>query len=201
MNTAAAKRVAKAAEAQELGIAVAIARGDLMEENRRRMALQRMRARARSNETFSQTNAENFAKLLREMDERDGLRRLILRGNSGIGFEHLCVALALRDHVNRGASGSSEWMERVDGGRIHNGQMEAAIDRRKPLRYALDAAREAVEDQKLMPVAIGVAVFEMTPRKACERAGVTWGGQMAPRICIAITEALDAAGAHMGVVR
>lgn len=201
MNTAAAKRMERAAIAQEEGIQVAIARGDLMEENRRRIALQRMRARARSTESLSQANAENFAKLLREMDPRDGLRRLILRGNSGIGFEHLCTALALRDHVRGETSSSSEMMERVDGGRIHNGQMEAAMDRRRPLRYALDAAREAVEDQKLMPVAISVAVFGYTVRGACDEHGVTWGGQMAPRICIAITEALDAAGAHMGVVR
>lgn len=194
-------RITRAIEAQREGVAVAIARGDLAEETARRRSLTDLERRVRSTEALSQHTAQNFASLLRAMNERDGLRRLIVRGGSGITFEHLRTALVLRDHVNSGASCSTEQMERVDGGTISNGQMEAMMDRRRPLRYALDAACEAVEDQKLMPVAIRIAVHGNTPRGACDKQGVTWGGQMAPRICVAIVEAMDAAAAHLGVGR
>lgn len=196
-----AVRITRAIEAQRAGVAVAIARGDVAEEAARRRSLDNLERRERSAEALGQNTAENFASLLRHMDARDGLRRLIHRGDSGITFEHLRAAFALRDHMNGGAQCSCEVMERVDGGNIHNGQMEAMLDRRRPLRYALDAAREAVEDAKLMPVAIEIILNGRSPRAACDRCGVTWGGQMAPRICIAIVEALDAAAAHIGVAR
>jgi hypothetical protein len=194
-------RLARAAEAQRSAIQMAVAIGDLAEETARRRTLGDLERRERSSEALSVATAQNFAQLVRAMDPRDGLRRLIVRGDSGIGFEHLRAAFALRDHVNGGASCAAEQMERVDGGTVHNGQMEAMMDRRRPLRYALDAARDAVEDRKLMPVAIRIAVYGDTPRGACDSLGVTWGGQMAPRICAAIVEALDAAAAHIGVSR
>jgi hypothetical protein len=79
--------------------------------------------------------------------------------------------------------------------------MEGMIDRRRPLRYAVNAARDAVEDRRLMPVALEIILYERTPRAACDRCGVTWGGQMPDRICKAVVEALDAAAAHIGVSR
>lgn len=80
--------------------------------------------------------------------------------------------------------------------------MEAMMDRRRPLRYALNAARQAVTDQKLMNVAIDEIILDgWPPRTACDRRGVVWGGQMPGRIMTAIHEALDAAAAHIGMAR
>ena len=198
----ASPRMIRAMEAQRAAIDLAAARGDLPEENARRRSLADLERRARRSEAWTSETAAAFAAEVRKLDPRDGLRRLIVRGDSGIGLAHLHTAKALRDHMTGAASsGCGELRERVDGGSIHNGQMEGMIDRRRPLRYAVNAAREAVEDVHLMPVAMEIILYERTPRAACDRCGVTWGGQMPARICAAVVEALDAAAAHMGVSR
>lgn len=194
-------RMARAAEAQRSAIVLAAAKGDVAEEKRATLALSRLEARDARRLRWDAHMAEEFARLVRQMEPTDGLRRLIQRGESGIGLDHLRAAFALRDHMDGSRSGAAEITERVDGGRIHNGQMEGLIDRRRPLRYALNAACDAVTDTRLTAVAIEIIVTGRTPRGACARHGVTWGGQMAPRICAAIVEALDAAAAHVGISR
>lgn len=194
-------RMAAAAEAQRAAIVIAVARGDHAEETARRRSLAEIERRGARRLQWDSHMAQEFTRLVMQLPPNDGLRKLIVRGGSGIGPEHLRAAGALRSHVNGQHGGSSEIMERVDGGRIHNGQMEGLLDRRRPLRAALNAAIDAVEDRRLMPVAIDVIVTGRTVRAACDRHGVTWGGQMAPRICAAIVEALDAAAAHVGIAR
>jgi hypothetical protein len=191
----------RAAEAQTAAILLASARGDQAEAARREASRAEIERRLTRHDRWDAHTASEFARLVRALPSTDGLRRLIQRGASGIGLDHLRAALVLRDHMDGSRSGASEIAERVDGGRIHNGQMEGLLDRRRPLRHALNAAIDAIEDQKLMPVAIEVIVTGRTPRGACDRHGVTWGGQMAPRICVAIVEALDAAAAHVGISR
>jgi len=200
MTAASLKR---AIVAQKSAIELCAIRGDLAEESARRRSLAVLERRTRRAEEWTSESAALFASEVRALDPKDGLRRLIVRGDSGLGLVHIHTAKALRDHMTGagGSSGMNLVAERVDGGNIHNGQMEAMVDRRRPLRYAINAACDAVEDQLLMPVAMGIILFERSPRAACDRAGVTWGGQMPARICKATVEALDAAAAHIGVER
>jgi len=190
-----------AAKAQTAAIELAIAKGDVAEETARRRSLAELERKARRTEAWSSDTAAAFAHAIRQLDPKDGIRRLVQLEHLSIGLAHLHTALILRDHMNGAAHGSAELCERVDGGRVHNGQMEGMLDRRRPLRAACDAAREAVTDDKLMPVAMEVILYARSPRAACDRHGVTWGGQMPGRISIAIVEALDAAAANVGVAR
>lgn len=201
MNAPANSRLARAAEAQTAAILLASAKGDTAEVARREASRADIERKLTRHDRWDAHTAQEFARMVRALPENDGLRKLIVRGASGIGIDHLRAAGALREHMDGSRSGASELAERVDGGRIHNGQMEGLIDRRRPLRAALDAAAEAITDLKLAPVAIEIIVTGRTPRGACDRHGVTWGGQMAPRICAAIVEALDAAAAHIGISR
>jgi hypothetical protein len=194
-------RIARAAQAQREAIDLAVARGDVAEETARRRSLSDIERRQRRTEAWTSETAAAFTKAIRQLDPKDGIRRLVVLQHLEIGLAQLHTALILRDHMNGGASGASELMERVDGGRVHNGQMEGMVDRRRPLRAACDAAREAVTDEKLMPVAMEVILYARSPRAACDRHGVTWGGQMPGRISAAIAEALDAAAANVGVAR
>jgi hypothetical protein len=194
-------RVARAAESQRAAILLAAAKGDLREEAARRRTLTELERRGVRGHQWDAHAAQEFTRMVRALPDRDGLRKLIVRGESGIGLDHLRAAMALRDHMDGSRSGASEIAERVDGGRIHNGQMEGLLDRRRPLRAAMNAAVEAIEDARIAPVAVEIIVTGRTPRGACDRHGVTWGGQMAPRICAAMVEALDAAAAHMGIAR
>lgn len=196
------KRLARAITAQRAAIDLAAARGDVAEEAARVRSLQNLERRARRTEAWTSETAAAFAEEVRKLDHSDGLRRLIVRGGSGIGLAHLHAAKALRDHISGGGSaGCGELRERVDGGAIHNGQMEGLIDRRRPLRYAINAAIEAVEDRLMIAPAMQIILTGRTPRAACDHCGVTWGGRMPDRLCKAIVEALDAAAAHMGVGR
>lgn len=194
-------RIARALQAQSAAIEMAIAKGDVAEEQARRRSRDDLERRMKRTEAWSSETAADFAKAVRQLDPKDGLRRLIVLEHLDIGLAHLHAALILRDHMHKGTSGTSEMMERVDGGRVHNGQMEGMVDRRRPLRAALNAAMEAVEDARLMPVAMEIILNARSPRAACDRCGVTWGGQMPVRISTAIVEALDAAAANVGVAR
>lgn len=194
-------RLQRAALAQRAAILLAAARGDHAEVTRREASRADIERRLTRHDRWDAHTAQEFARLVRALDPNDGLRKLITRGASGIGVDHLRAALALRDHMDGSRSGASEIAERVDGGRISNGQMESLLDRRRPLRAAMNAAVEAITDERIAPVAIEIIVTGRTPRGACDRHGVTWGGQMAPRICAGIVEALDAACAHIGISR
>jgi hypothetical protein len=195
-------RIARAAQAQREAIDLAVARGDVAEETARRRSLSDIERRQRRTEAWTSETAALIAKKIHALDERDGIRRLWKDQHLDIGLPQLNALGAIRQHIDGASIGANaDWLqERVDGGNIHNGQMEGLIDRRSPLRYTLNAAMDAVEDQRLMPVAMEIIMFGRTVRNACDRRGVTWGGQMAPRISRAILEALDAAVAHMGLV-
>ena len=62
----------------------------------------------------------------------------------------LRAGIILREHVEAANAGAVQLMERVDGGNLHNGQMESLCDRRRPVRYAMNAALEAVEDKAVL---------------------------------------------------
>lgn len=191
----------RAIEAQVSAIELASILGNRSEVTRREASLTELRRQQRRGEVWNSETAARYAEAVHSLDPKDGLRRLITRGDSGIGLAHLHTAFVMRDHVSGATSTVAEIVERVDGGKIHNGQMEALMDRRRPLRYAVNAAMDAVADRALMPVAMEIILFERSPRGACDRVGVTWGGQMPARICKAVVEALDAAAAHIGVAR
>jgi hypothetical protein len=195
-------RMTRAAEAQRAGLDMAIARGDLAEEAARRLSLASIERKMNRAEAWTSETAALIAKKICALDERDGIRRLWKDQHLDIGLPQVNALGAIRLHIAGASIGASgDWLqERVDGGNIHNGQMEGLLDRRRPLRYTLNAAMDAVEDQRLMPVAMEMILFGRTARSACDRQGVTWGGQMAPRISKAILEALDAAVANMGLV-
>lgn len=195
-------RIARAAEAQRSALALAIAKGDVAEEAARRRSLSDIERRQRRTEAWTSETAKLIATKIKALPERDGIRRLWRDQHLDVGLPQVNALIEIRLHIAGASIGAiADWLqERVDGGKIHNGQMEGLIDRRRPLRYTLNAAMDAVEDQRLMPVAMEIILFGRTARNACDRHGVTWGGQMAPRISKAILEALDAAVAHMGLV-
>ena len=197
-------RIARAIEAQEAAQAIAIARGDLDEEKRREAALTRLRRRERTSE---RSEADFLAVILRmqraatERGRTPWLAKLAARRSAGLTEAHLRVAMVLREHVEGAISASCELAERVDGGRLHNGQMEGLVDRRRPVRYALNAAAEAITDERLTRPAMTVILRDCSPRAACKRWGVPWQGRMQARVVASIAEALDAAAAHIGVAR
>lgn len=197
-------RIQNAIEAQEAAIALAAARGDLAEEKRRRTALHTLQRRTRSSERTDADFVGTILRMQRSANERgrtSWLAKLAASRRYSLGESHLRVALILREHLEGAMSACSDLHERVDGGNIHNGQMEGLIDRRRPIRYALNAAAEAVEDPRMAPVAMTVIIRDCSPRAACARWGVPWSGRMQPRVAGAIIEALDAAAAHIGVAK
>lgn len=204
MNTAAARRVAKAAEAQQEGIQRAILRGDIREEQARRLSLWRM--------THKQAQAErteaDFTALLARMQTEaarvskvDWLAKLATDPRNGIGDVHMRAAGALREHMEALETGACELKERVDGGKIHNGQMEALCDRRKPGRYALNAAKGAVTDQRLVPGVLAIVIWKRSVPQGLAVCGFAKTGRMHARMVDAIVEALDAAAAHIGIAK
>ncbi|CAB4140990.1 hypothetical protein UFOVP399_59 [uncultured Caudovirales phage] len=197
-------RITRAIEAQRAGVAVAIARGDLMEENRRRLALTRMEAReARAERTVAAFH-ELVERMKTEAAQRGGkawLASYALDPANGIGDHHLRAADAIRDHMEALASGSCEIRERVDGGNIHNGQMEALVDRRRPGRHTLNAAVDAVTDQRMMPGAMAVIIYDRSIPWALAYCGLSKGSRHYGRMVDAIVEALDAAAARLGIAK
>ncbi len=128
----------------------------------------------------------------------DGLVSLLKGETPAITETHFRAALALREHAEAAGTGGGELKERVQGGSIDNCQMEGLCDRRRPMRYALNAACEAVRDQSVLGGAMLVIIEGRSLSHACEVAGISRGkGQT--RIKTAIYEALDAASAHIGI--
>ena len=191
----------RAAGAQRAAILLAAAQGNVAEEAARRRSLDTIERRQKRGTAWDESVARNMLAILHQMEAQDGLRKLIHGGASGITFDHLRAALVMRDHMRASRTGGSEITERVDGGNIHNGQMEGLMDRRRPLRYARNAAVDAITETAIAPAAMEIILIGRTPRSACDRTGVPWGGKVRPRLCRAICEALDAAAAHIGVAR
>jgi hypothetical protein len=193
-----------AIKAQEDAHALAIAMGDMDEEKRRMAALMRLRRQERTSERSEGEFVGVILQMQRSAKQRgrtSWLAKLASDGPVRLSEAHLRTAMILRDHVEGAVSASTAQNERVDGGHIHNGQLEALMDRRRALRYALNAAIEAIEDDRLVPLALMVIIRDCSPRAACTRWGVAWHGRMQGRIVGAIAEALDAAAAHIGVSR
>jgi hypothetical protein len=191
-------------EAQLQAIDCAIARGDLAEEAARQRALEHLRQRARSSERAEGDSLGVILRMQRAATQRgrtSWLAKLASRRSAGLSEAHLRAAMLLREHVEGAISASCELAERVDGGRLHNGQMEGLVDRRSSMRYALNAAAEAITDDRMVRPALTVILRDCSPRAACKRWGVPWQGRMQGRIVGAIAEALDAAAAHIGVSR
>lgn len=197
-------RVSRATDSQRAGLALAISRGDLAEEKRRLLALGRLQAR----EATAERSQADFAALLLRLrvaadrvGQVDWLERLAQEPKNGIGDQHLRAAEALRDHAEALHSGGCEIRERVDGGKIHNGQMEALCDRRRPGRYAANAAIGAVTDQRLLPGVIAIVIWKRSVPQALSYCGFSKSGKMHGRMIVAVVEALDAAAAHIGIAK
>lgn len=198
-------RVERSILMRKQALQLAIVRGMVDEEKRIQIGLIREERRRAAAERSEQ----EFASLLAHM-ERNGMRRggkgwlasYAADPRNGIGDHHMRAAEILRDHVQCMTShGCGEARERVDGGNIHNGQMEGLVDRRRPGRYTLNAAMDAVTDRRLMPGAISVIVWDRSLPWALAYCGITKGSRHYDRMLTAIVEALDAAAAHAGIAR
>jgi hypothetical protein len=136
--------------------------------------------------------------MLDELARKDSFIALAIGAHPSINVEQFRAGWILREHVRGLNGGSRDYVERVDGGFLRNDCMEGLIDRRRPLRYALNAAAEAIEDRALARGAILVIIDGISLRKACAESGISHGkGQK--RIKMAVGEALDAAAAHIGI--
>lgn len=136
--------------------------------------------------------------MLEAMGRKDSFIALAIGERPWINVEQFRAGWILREHVRGLNGGSRDYVERVDGGFLRNDCMEGLIDRRRPLRYALNAAAEAVEDRSVARSAVLVIIDGISLRRACGEAGISQGkGQK--RIKTAVSEALDAAAAHIGI--
>ena len=197
-------RVERAIQAQIEGIDIAVARGDVREEARRRLALYGLRAKKARAERGAEAFSELLARMHKEATRKGSKGWLVSYAadpRNGIGDHHMRAAEILRDHIEALSGGSGDVCERVDGGRVHNGQMEALLDRRRPGRATLDAAREAVTEQELMPAALAIVIWDRSMPWALAYAGLSKGPKQYRRVMVAIVEALDAAAAHAGVAK
>lgn len=130
---------------------------------------------------------------------RDALAEMAAADPPAISAAQFRAGIVLREHVEAANVGAVQVVERVDGGFIGNGQMEALCDRRRPVRYALNAAMDAVADRDVLAGAMAVVIYGKSLREACRVACISEGGKGSARIRDAISEALDAAVAHLGI--
>ena len=194
------------AEAQRAAIELAIARGDTLEEEARKRALASLEQRAKSAQSARDEAIQDAWRLYRETERRRGstdwLAKLGMGHANVLTRAHLAAAQILRDH-ERGADGMSGagLHERVDGGRIHNGQMERLADARRRGRYALNAACDAVERTDTLPGVLMVILDGRSLRDAAVACGASNGGDGTSIIRDGVVQALDAAAAHIGIAR
>jgi hypothetical protein len=207
MSTALARktmqaRLNSAVSAQESAIELSIAKGDVAEEARRKRALVLLRTKTQrvdSDALRTQATAIRMKRKAAQGGKKDWLTELAVGPGAVLSASHLRTADALRDHANPAGACGGELRERVQGGRSHNGQMEAMVDRRRPLRYAMNAAIEAIGDRRMLPGAMCVIVNGRSLAFACDISGISGGGKGQARIKTAIIEALDGAAAHLGI--
>lgn len=204
MTTQAQIRAERAIETQARAVQFAIMTGDRREEIARLLAWRRLKNR----QARAERTQEEFHALLDRLEtsaarrgRTDWLAQLARTPANGIGDHHIRAAECLRDHMEYATSGSAEAQERVDGGRIHNGQMEAWCDRRRPLRRALDASMEAITDERLIRGFLAIVIEMHSVPKALADCGFSKSGKMHKRMVLALIEGLDAAAAHIGVAR
>lgn len=199
-------RIARAAEAQRSALALAIAKGDVAEEAARLRAIARLERRQRSAEAAREAAIQDAWRLYRETERRRGgadwLAKLGMGHANVLTRAHIAAAQILRDHA-RGFAGSigGELRERVDGGKIHNGQMESLTDSRRKGRYAMNAACDAVTRTETLPGVLLVILDGRSLRDAAVCCGVSTGGDGTAIIRDGVVEALDAAVAYLGIAR
>jgi len=198
-------RIARAAQAQREAIQLAIAKGDLVEEHRATLALDRIEKRQRSADNARSEAIQDAWRLYRETERRRGgadwLAKMGMGHANVLTRAHIAAAQVLRDHARGFAgSGSGELRERVDGGNIHNGQMETLTDSRRRGRYALNAACDAVTRTETLPGVLLVILDGRSLRDAAMTCGLSQGGALEV-IRDGVVEALDAAVAHLGIAR
>jgi hypothetical protein len=195
----------RAANAQRAAIEIAIVTGDTLEEAARRRSLASMERKERAADAARQEAIQDAFRLYQETKRSSGkadwLAKLAMGQNAVLTRSHLAAAQVLRDHV-RGiyGLGGAEIQERVDGGSIHNGQMERLIDARRKGHYALSAACEAVELQKILPGVLMVILDGRSLREASFVCGLSQGKALAT-IRNGVLQALDAASAYLGTSR
>ena len=194
------------AKAQRDAIDLAIARGDFAEEQARRRALENIERKQRSADAAKAEAIQDAWRLYRETERRRGgadwLAKLGMGHANVLTRAHIAAAQVLRDHARGFAgSGGGELRERVDGGNIHNGQMEAQTDARKRGRYALNAACDAVERTETLPGVLLVILDGRSLRDAAVVCGVSTGGDGTATIRDGVVQALDAVVAHLGIAR
>jgi hypothetical protein len=201
--------IERAMEAQRAAIALAVAQGDVIEERARVRSLLDMERRARSIETARESmRAETIQDAFRVYREAaqhrgrvDWLAKMGMAENSVLSRSHIAAAQILRDHV-RGGGGlvGCEMQERVDGGSISNGQMERLTDARRQGRYALNAACDAVEPQKILRGVLMVILDGQSLRTAATACELSHGKALGI-IRDGVVDALDAAVAYLGITR
>lgn len=200
-----ARRIERAIKAQEEGIAVAIARGDIAEERRRQDTLDELQRRERSAASAREEAIQDAWRLYRETERvrgsADWLAKMGMGRANVLSRAHLAAAQVLRDHVRAGgAIGCAKLAERVDGGSAHNEQMERLTDSRRRGRYALNAACDAVTRTETLPGVLMVILDGRSLRDAAITCGVSTGGALEV-IRDGVVQALDAAVAHLGITR
>ena len=201
----AAGPIVGAIEAQRAAIEMAIATGDTAEEAARRRSLAAMERKVRAAEAARQEAIQDGFRLYRETQRAQGktdwLAKLAMGEGAILTRSHLAAAQVLRDHVQGGGGlAGAEIQERVDGGSMHNGQMERLLDARRQGRYALNAACEAVEPQKVLRGVLMVILDGRSLREAAIACGLSQGKALAI-IRTGVLEALDAAAAYLGISR
>jgi hypothetical protein len=196
----------RAIEAQREGVAVAIARGDVAEERRRQDALDTLERRERSASNARQEAVQDAWRLYRETERirgsTDWLAKLGMGRANVLTRAHIAAAQILRDHhIGADGMGGGEVRERVDGGNLHNGQMERLADSRRRGRYALNAACDAVKRTDTLPGVLMVILDGRSLRDAAITCGTSTGGDGTAMIREGVVEALDAAVAYLGIAR
>lgn len=199
-------RLARAQDAQRAAIEMAVAVGDLAEETARRRTLSDLERRERSASTAREEAIQDAWRLYRETARlrgaTDWLAKLGMGRANVLTRAHIAAAQVLRDHhLGADGMGGGEVRERVDGGSVHNGQMERLADSRRRGRYALNAACDAVERTETLPGVLMVILDGRSLRDAAITCGASTGGDGTATIRDGVVQALDAAVAYLGITR
>jgi len=210
MSASSAKRAAtainRAISANTAAMDVAVMLGDADAERRCVITLRTLRDRLKQIDRVRDGGQQLAVRVAREGRSRaltrprdDALADLAECSPPVIDAVQLRAALVLRDHIEALGGGAVQTQERVDGGTITNGQMEGLVDRRRPVRYALNAAMDAIEDDQVRSGAMIVILYGYSLSAACNISELAKGGAAVRRIKTAICDALDAASAHLGI--
>ena len=201
----AATAIRRAISANRAAADVAVMVGDVQAERSYETAISTLTRRLDQIDRVRDGGQQLAIRVAREARSRaltrprdDALADLAEQDPPVIDSVQLRAALVLRDHIEALGGRAIAVEERVDGGNLTNGQMEGLVDRRRPVRYALNAAMDAVEDDEVRCGAMIVILYGYSLSAACRISGIS-KGRGVERIKGAICEALDAAAAHLGI--